>query len=177
MVSECELQDFSILTSESGIAIPTHCYFTHILLPVNCSMAIWITPSWHLSMLSLTDSHPLPVCRLLALAHSRANKLKSATAAGCQLGALTAIWGARLSKSSPAGTSGRGRMSSAPLIHSDSDGQVQRGEMMAKVFLLSGQCLKRWTWRSQNLKVQLCVCVCVWAHALVPVPECWCGCA
>lgn len=124
-------------------------------------MAIWITPSWHLSMLSLTDSHPLPVCRLLASAHSRANRLKSAAAAGCQLGALTAIWGARLSKSSPAGTSGRGRMSSAPLIHSDSDGQVQRGEMMAKVFLLSGQCLKRWTWRSQNLKVQLCVCVCV----------------
>lgn len=135
----------------------------------------------------LPDGHPLPAHRLLAAARNRANKLESAAAAGCQLGLPTAIWGARLSKPSPAGTSGRGRMSSAPLIQSDSDGQVQRGEMMAKVFLLSGQCLKRWTWRSQGFKVQLCVCALLWACVLVcprlllgacvwmPVPECWRG--
>lgn len=81
--------------------------------------------------LCLPDGHPLPKHRLLALAHSRANTLESAAAAGCQLGLLTVISGARLTKSSPAGTSGRGRMSSAPLIQSDSDGQVQRGELMA----------------------------------------------
>lgn len=63
-----------------------------------------------------------------------ANKLESAAAAGCQLGLLTAIWGARMSEPSPEGTSGRGKMSSAPLIQSDIDGQVQRGELMAKVF-------------------------------------------
>lgn len=113
----------------------------------------------------IPGGHPLPARRLLAAAHSRANKLESASAAGCQLGLLTAIWGARLSKSSPTGPSGGGRMSSAPLIQSDSDGQVQRGEMMAKVFLLSGQCLKRWTWRSQGFKVQQCMCACVCTRA------------
>lgn len=97
-----------------------------------------------------------------------ANKLESAAAAGCQLGLLTAIWGARLREPSPEGTSGRGKMSSAPLIQSDSDGQVQRGELMAEVFLLSGQFLERWTWRSQGLEVQqgMCAwdCVCVHLH-------------
>lgn len=52
---------------------------------------------------SLTDGHPLPKCRLMAPAHSGASKLESAAAAGCHLGLLTAIWGATLSKSSPAG--------------------------------------------------------------------------
>lgn len=116
---------------------------------------------------SLPNGHPLPKHRLLASAHSRANKLESAAAAGCQLGLLTAIWGARLSESSPAGTSGRGRMSSASLIQSDSDGQVQRGELMAKVFLLSGQCLKRWTWRSQCFLVQQGMCAWVHVHVCV----------
>lgn len=112
--------------------------------------------------------------RLLVSAHGRAIKLELAAAAGCQLGLLTAIWGARLSESSPAGTSGRGRMSSAPLIQSDSDGQVQSGEMMAKVFLLSGQCLKRWTWRSQGFKVQQGVYVCVRVHTHFWVHVCEC---
>lgn len=35
-ISPCELQDLSILTSEPGIAIPTRCYFMHMIVLEGC---------------------------------------------------------------------------------------------------------------------------------------------
>lgn len=35
-ISPCELQDLSILTSEPGIAIPTCCYFMHMIVLEGC---------------------------------------------------------------------------------------------------------------------------------------------